>query len=140
VELTATGICASVQHDDLHGGNILVGSAGDRFFDWGDAVVAHPFSTLTVTFNSIAHKTGIAQDDPVFEGIEDVYLEAWSDVAPRGELERAADVARVFGCIGRSLAWERALAALAVDEMDGFEDSIAGWLVAFSGRLDAITR
>ena len=139
-ELAAIGVRASIQHDDLHGGNILVGPAGDRFFDWGDAVVAHPFATLTVTFNSITHKTGLAPDDPVFRRLEDVYLEAWTDVAPRGELERAADIARVFGCIGRSLAWERALAGLEVDEMDGFGDSIAGWLVEFSDRLDALSR
>jgi phosphotransferase family enzyme len=139
-ELAAIGVRASIQHDDLHGGNILVGPAGDRFFDWGDAVVAHPFSTLTVTFNSIAHNTGLAPDDPVFTRLEDVYLEAWTDVVSRAELERAADIARVFGCIGRSLAWERALAGLAVDEMDGFGDSIAGWLVEFSDRLDALTR
>ena len=31
------GVAASIQHDDLHGGNIVVGPAGDRFFDWGDA-------------------------------------------------------------------------------------------------------
>jgi hypothetical protein len=138
--LAAIGVRPSIQHDDLHGGNILAGPAGDRFFDWGDAVVAHPFSTLTVTFNSIAHKTGIAEDDQVFERLQDVYLDAWTDVAPRSELERAAAVARVFGCIGRSLAWERALAGLAVDEMDGFGDSIAGWIVEFSDRLDALSR
>jgi len=139
-ELAAIGVRASIQHDDLHGGNILVGPEGDRFFDWGDAVVAHPFSTLTVTFNSIEHKTGVAQDDPVLERLEDVYLEVWTDVAPRGELERAAAVARVTGCIGRSLAWDRALAGLALDEMDGFGDSIAGWLIELSDRLDALTR
>ena len=60
-ELEAAGIPASIQHDDLHGGNILVGPDGDRFFDWGDAVIAHPFSTLTTTFNSIAHHTGRAR-------------------------------------------------------------------------------
>ena len=32
----------SIQHDDLHGANIMVGPAGDRFFDWGDAVVGAP--------------------------------------------------------------------------------------------------
>ena len=66
---------AAIQHDDLHGGNILVGPDGDRFFDWGDAVVAHPFTTLTTTFNSIAHKTGRDLDDPVFSRLRDVYLE-----------------------------------------------------------------
>ena len=134
-ELAALGIAASVQHDDLHGGNILVGPDGDRFFDWGDAVVAHPFATLTVTFNSIAHKLELPPDDPAFTRLEAVYLAAWDGVAPRADLQRAATIARVLGCIGRALAWERALSGLEDDEMDGFGDGVAGWLVEFAGRL-----
>ncbi len=79
-ELDALGIAASVQHDDLHGGNVLVGPDGDRFFDWGDATVAHPFSTLTVTFNSIAHTLELQPDDAVFTRLEAVYLAAWDGV------------------------------------------------------------
>jgi hypothetical protein len=52
-DLASAGVAAAIQHDDLHGNNILVGSAGDRIFDWGDAAVAHPFGTLTTTFNSL---------------------------------------------------------------------------------------
>ena len=48
-------------------------------------------------------------------------------------------LARDFGCIGRALAWERALTGLDVDEMDGFGDSVAGWLVELAGRLDGPT-
>jgi Phosphotransferase enzyme family len=142
-ELDALGVRASVQHDDFHGGNILVGPAGDRFFDWGDALVAHPFATLTTTFNSIAHKTGLPQHDPVFARLEDAYLEEWTGVAPLPELRRAARLARVLGCIGRALAWERALGGLANDEMDGFGDGVAGWLAELAdrlGRLDGVTR
>jgi hypothetical protein len=138
-ELADLPIRASIQHDDLHGGNILVGPDGDRFFDWGDGVVAHPFSTLTVTFNSIAHKTGRELGDPVFERLRDTYLEAWEGVASRGHLLRAVALARDVGCIGRALAWERALSGLEVDEMDDFGDSVAGWLVEFAGRLDSET-
>ena len=71
------GIAASVQHDDLHGGNVLVGPDGDRFFDWGDAVVASPVRDLTVTFNSIANKLELPPDDPVFTRLEAAYLAAW---------------------------------------------------------------
>jgi hypothetical protein len=133
--LAAFRIAASVQHDDLHGGNVLAGPDGDRFFDWGDAVVAHPFGTLTVTFNSIAHKLELPPDDPVFTRLESVYLGAWDGVASRPDLQRAAAVARVLGCIGRALAWERSLSGLEDDEMDGFGDGVAGWLVEFAGRL-----
>jgi aminoglycoside phosphotransferase (APT) family kinase protein len=138
-ELAGSGIQPSIQHDDLHGGNILVGPAGDRIFDWGDGVVAHPFSTLTVTFNSIASKTQREAADPVFRLLRDAYLEAWADVGSRADLLRAVALARDFGCIGRALAWERALAGLEVDDMDGFGDSVAGWLVEFANRLDGPT-
>ena len=138
-ELAGLGVAASIQHDDLHGGNIMVGPDGDRFFDWGDSVVAHPFATLNVTFNSIAHKTGQSLHDPAFDRLRDVYLEAWTGVAPRAALLRAVALARDLGCIGRSLAWERALGGLSVDEMDGFGDSVAGWLMELAERLDGQT-
>jgi hypothetical protein len=138
VELEAIGLRASVQHDDLHGGNILAGPGGDRFFDWGDAVVAHPFSTLTTTFNSIAHHTSRQLDDPAFERLREVYLAAWTDQIPAAELARATDLARTFGCISRSLAWERALIGIGPDEMDGNGDAVAGWLVDFDERFHAL--
>jgi hypothetical protein len=139
-ELAAFAIRPSIQHDDLHGGNILVGPDGDRFFDWGDAIVAHPFSTLTVTFNSIAHKTGLAQDDPVFARLEAVYLEAWADVVRPAGLSRAARLARVFGCLNRALNWERALADVSEEELEPFGDAVAGYVIEFADRFDALSR
>ena len=133
--LAAAGVAPSIQHDDLHGGNILVGPDGDRFFDWGDAVVAHPFGTLTTTFNSIAHHTGRAPDDPVFGRLLDVYTEPWTDILSRAELIEVAGLAQTLGCIGKSLAWERSLAGLGPDEMDGHGDAIAGWLMEFAERF-----
>ena len=77
------GVPASIQHNDFHGGNIVVGPDGERFFDWGDAVVGHPFATLAGDFASIARRTGRRPDDPAFERLRDAYIEAWTDVAPR---------------------------------------------------------
>ncbi|HEU5203074.1 MAG TPA: phosphotransferase [Candidatus Limnocylindrales bacterium] len=138
--LTKIGIAPSVQHDDLHGGNILVGPAGDRFFDWGDAVVAHPFATLTVTFNSIAHKTGLPQTDPAFARLEAVYVEAWTAVAGPAELAQAARLARVFGCLNRALNWERALVGVSEEELGQYGDAVAGWVIEFADRFDALSR
>jgi hypothetical protein len=135
-DLAGGGVAASIQHDDLHGGNILIGPAGDRIFDWGDAGVAHPFGTLRATFNSIAHHTGRDPGDPVFARLLDVYLAAWTDVLPRPALVELSVLARDFACIGKALAWERALTGLGPDEMDGFGDAVAGWLVDFAERLD----
>ena len=134
-DLATAGIAATVQHDDLHGGNILVGRDGDRIFDWGDAAVAHPFATLRGTFNSIAHHTGRDGGDPVFDRLLDVYLEAWTDVLPRQALVALSALALDYACIGKALAWERALRGLEADEMGEFGDSVAGWLVDFANRL-----
>jgi hypothetical protein len=135
-DLASAGVAASIQHDDLHGNNILVGPAGDRIFDWGDAVVAHPFGTLTTTFNSIADKTGRDLGDKAFVRLRDVYLEAWTDVVPQPVLARISALARDLACIGKALAWERAFIGLEPDEMGGFGDSVAGWLVELADRLD----
>jgi hypothetical protein len=131
-------VTASIQHDDFHGDNLFVGPDGDRFFDWGDAVVAHPFMTLTTTFNSIAHKTDRRLDDPVFARLQDVYLEAWTDDLPLAGLVEVADLSRLLGCIGKALAWERSLLGLVPTEMGGHGDAVAGWLVEFEERLRAI--
>ncbi len=135
-DLASAGIAASIQHDDLHGGNILVGPDGDRIFDWGDAAVAHPFGTLTTTFNSIAHKTGLDLSDPAFVRLRDVYLEAWTDVLPPAALAGISALARDLACIGKALAWERAFIGLEPAEMGDFGDSVAGWLVELADRLD----
>jgi aminoglycoside phosphotransferase (APT) family kinase protein len=47
----ATGVPATIQHDDLHDDNVFVVAQHPRLIDWGDAVIAHPFSTLRVTLD-----------------------------------------------------------------------------------------
>ena len=50
-----------------------------------------------------------------------------------------AEVARLailLGCIGKALAWERALLGLDESEMEGHGDAVAGWLMEFESRLD----
>ena len=47
----------------------------------------------------------------------------------------AGRIAIILGCIGKALAWERALRDLDESEMDGHGDSVAGWLIEFADRL-----
>ena len=107
--LAEFGVPASVQHDDLHDGNVFVTGAGYRFFDWGDASVAHPFGTLLVTLNSVAHGAGLAPGDPVLGRLRDAYLEAWTDRHDRAALREAAGLAMTVATVSRSLSWRRAL-------------------------------
>ena len=92
-----------MQHDDLHAGNVLPaahGVGGDRFFDWGDAAVAHPFGTLLVTLRSMAATLGLRPDDAALRRVRDAYLDAWG-VEP-GAGVRAARLAAWTGCVGRA--------------------------------------
>jgi aminoglycoside phosphotransferase (APT) family kinase protein len=135
-ELDGSGVARSIQHDDLHGGNVLVGPAGDRIFDWGDASVAHPFGTMTTTMNSIEHATGIDQHGREMRRLRDAYLEAWSDVAPLSALVAAEERARLLGAVGRAASWERSFRGLAVDQLEGHGGATAAWLVELVARID----
>jgi hypothetical protein len=134
--LGRSGIAATIQHDDLHGGNVFVGPGGYRFFDWGDAVVAHPFATLVTTLNSIAFRLGTDAEDPALRRLRGAYLDAWTDVAPRPALADALAAALDLGRIGRAAAWDRALTGLDPSAMDGHGDAPAGWLMDLADRLE----
>ncbi len=135
-QLATSGIAATLQHDDLHGGNVFVAGKHIRFFDWGDAVVAHPFGSLVTTLNSIAYRLGTDADGPQFQRLRDAYLDAWTDVLPRvvlGDvLERALDLGR----IGKAAAWARALSGVGPSEMQGHGDAPALWLADLLERLE----
>lgn len=95
---------ASLDHNDLHPGNMLDGGA--RFYDWGDAVVAHPFACLLMPLGFVSGELG---RDP--RPLLDAYLDGFADLAPRGELEATARIAVQLAKIARAHTWERALRA-----------------------------
>jgi aminoglycoside phosphotransferase (APT) family kinase protein len=98
---------ASLDHNDLHPGNVLDGGAPGaavRFYDWGDAVIAHPFTSLTVPLRFFA-------EGPVRDAARDAYLEVFADLAPHDELVATAQLACRVALIARVLTWERALRA-----------------------------
>ncbi|MBM0275868.1 phosphotransferase family protein [Micromonospora tarensis] len=125
--LADLGIPAAVQHDDLHDGNVFAGQDGYRYFDWGDASVAHPFGTLLVTLRSIRHTRKLAAGDAQLARLRDAYLEAWTDRYDRRTLVEAADLAINLGPVSRSLSWRRALDT-AEESRAEYVDAVPGWL------------
>jgi hypothetical protein len=99
-ELAAAGIGPSLDHNDLHAANVGGSADAPRFYDWGDSVVAHPFtSLLTVydTFPAGAHRQ-----------LRDAYLAGFGE--PAALYSTAALACRV-GNVVRALVWARALGA-----------------------------
>ncbi|GIG87086.1 phosphotransferase family protein [Plantactinospora endophytica] len=108
-ELGADGLPASIQHDDLHDGNVFVGTGGMRFFDWGDACLAHPFGTLLVALNVAADQLGSDPAGPELARLRDAYLEPWTDLCDRTGLLRSVRLALRVAKVGRAVSWQRAL-------------------------------
>jgi hypothetical protein len=52
-ELAGFGIPETIQHDDLHDGQVFVSDDRYLFMDWGDACLSHPFFTMSVTLEGV---------------------------------------------------------------------------------------
>jgi hypothetical protein len=101
-ELDAYSIPESIQHDDLHMANVYVRDGRLRILDWGDSSVAHPFTSLVVTFRFLEEINGLAPDDPWFPRLRDAYLEPWGE-----GLADAVDLALRIGIFAHAIAWAR---------------------------------
>ncbi|MET8327837.1 phosphotransferase [Streptomyces sp. NPDC005181] len=104
-ELADTGIRDSLDHSDLHEGQLFAAAPGRfTFFDWGDATVAHPFTSLLVTARGARERYGAE----VLPRLRDAYLEPWTgDGHTAVELRRAVSLACRLGAIGRACSWGR---------------------------------
>jgi hypothetical protein len=122
-ELAADGVPASVQHDDLHNGNVF---AGLRFFDWGDACVAHPFTSLLVGLGAAHHQLDL--DEAGLAYLRDAYLEPWG--LPAASARRSATLAQRVGKVGRALSWQRALSTAMSPIPADVADAVPEWLGA----------
>ena len=103
----------TVDHQDLHPGNILI--RGPRFYDWGDAVLAHPFASLLVALGGLARTLGVGPDDAAVRAARDAYLDGFADLAGHDELVRTADLACRAAVVARALTWHRAVGGAGPD-------------------------
>jgi len=109
--LAAFGIPETIQHDDLHDGNVFVRDGRYLFFDWGDSCVSHPFHSLVVTLRALAHRLELPPGGPDLLRARDAYLEPFARFGPHADLAEAADLAHFTGTAGRALSWHRFLRA-----------------------------
>lgn len=100
-ELIALGVPMSLEHGDLHPGNIVVDGPNDRFFDWSDCALSHPFFSLVLYFEDTAG--ALQQDEMTRTAIRDAYLAPWAGVASDADLSRAFDLAQLLAPVAN--AW-----------------------------------
>jgi hypothetical protein len=114
LDLAGLAVPPTVQHGDLHPGNVAGEQGGQpvRFFDFGDASIAHPFTTLLVPLQVARHR---GADEAEITRLTDGYLEVFSDRATLTDLRQGLDVALQCAVLPKATAWHRALLAAPSD-------------------------
>ncbi|MFF9839593.1 aminoglycoside phosphotransferase family protein [Streptomyces sp. NPDC013740] len=104
-ELAATDVPDSLDHSDLHDAQLFAPAPGRyTFFDWGDAAVAHPFTSLLVPARAARARYG----PDVLPRLRDGYLDGWTGHGRTlPELRRAATLAVRLATLGRAVSWLR---------------------------------
>ena len=116
--LAAHGIPETIQHDDLHDGQVFVRDGQYLVFDWGDACVSHPFHSLTVILRAAAWKLELQPGGRDVLRLRDAYLEPFG--AP-SELAPIAETAYRTGTLARALAYHRFLASREAEDQEDAE-------------------
>ncbi len=95
-ELASYDVTETLQHDDLHDGNVFVREGRHLILDWGDCVISHPLFTLSVTLEGVV---AWGQDDVEgsvdIEPLIDRYLRRYDPERP--ELRDAVPLALRLG-------------------------------------------
>lgn len=129
--LEATAALTSLDHNDLHLNNVFArppGGSALRFFDFGDALWAHPFTSLSVPVGSMCADWEVEPSDPRVLRVVDAYLEVWSDIAGRAPLREAAALAMAFGPVNRFESWRRLVADSSASEAPEGAQAVRRWL------------
>jgi len=96
----------TVQHDDLHVGNVCARAGRTLFLDWGDTSISHPFFSLVVAFWN-------AEDTPA---VREAYLDGWGDAAS------SFDAAMRVGNIAHLFKWLRVRDRMEPDDRREFDE------------------
>jgi hypothetical protein len=123
-ELESYALPETIQHDDLHDGQVFVRDRRYVFLDWGDACVSHPFFTLVVTLAVLAYKLELEHDSPELDRFRHAYLEPWTRFHPRRDLEQAYPIAYRLGVLCRGLTWALIVSAIPRPLREQEEDAV----------------
>jgi hypothetical protein len=129
--LADSGIPASLQHDDLHDANVFVADGRHRFFDWGDASVAHPFLSLLVPLRAAARSLDVRNGDALLLRLRDAYLEPWTGHGSARTLREQCDLALAVGPLPRAMTWRRILRGVHPAERVEWQDAVPGWTAEY---------
>jgi len=106
----------TIQHDDLHDGQVFVKDGRYRILDWGDACVSHPFLSMSVVERSVAYTLGLKPGSRELVRLRDIYLEPFTAFASAAKLRAIYPIAIRLGWISRALSWAALVRYLSTNE------------------------
>ena len=127
-QVAALDLPLTLQHNDLHAGNVVEVDGQLRFFDLADAVLAEPLAALLIPLRVLADQEGLGPDHPRLGRVADAALEVWTDRGTRAELRAALPAALRLAALARVEAWARCLLTMTDAELGEWGDSVPGWL------------
>jgi hypothetical protein len=111
-EVDALGLPYSIQHDDLHDDNIFIRDGEYRIIDWGDACVANPLLSLTITLEFAAQRFHVAFDAPEVGRVRDAYIEPFTALRTRDEIRDAVPAAIRIGHACGTVTWSKVMTVI----------------------------
>ncbi|MEP7192067.1 MAG: phosphotransferase [Actinomycetota bacterium] len=108
---------STVNHGDLHPGNVLTVDGGLRLFDFGDAQWAAAPEVLGAVWGWLTRRT-----HHPWRTVFAAYAEVWSDVVTRAEFDHLVAAAMVTLPVNRSLTWWSATRQTTIEELTEWGD------------------
>ncbi len=127
--LAAFGIPETINHGDLHLGNVAHHSGRLIFFDWTDACVAHPFLDMISIFNE--------KDVQLRDFLRDTYLGYWSQYAAPHELLEAWTLAERLAALHQAVTFHAILSNLEETPRKAFGDVLPHYVRLATGRAES---
>jgi Ser/Thr protein kinase RdoA (MazF antagonist) len=132
-ELGAGAVPETLVHGDLHPWNVMATDEKVSIFDWSDSCVSYPLFDLPTYFER-------TEDEQARAVLLDVYLEAWADAAPIGELRALAECAHPLALMHHSISYSRILDAMEPADRWWFDGEPARLLLLAVERAEELGR
>lgn len=124
-----SGLPSTLQHGDLHPGNVIAVDGGLRIFDFGDAMWACPVEVLRVPVAVIADQGGVG-----WEQVVAAYVDGWEGRLDRALLDELWEPARILHAVNRAQTWWGAMAETTPEHLAEWGDAPRHHLLAVLDR------
>jgi hypothetical protein len=133
--LASYAIPDTIQHGDLHDGNIFYNAPHYSFYDWGDCSISHPLFSLRTAFVSIENRFQLAEGAPEFQPLSRAYLTAWRDFGTEARLAEALRLAQELWSIGSLLNWYELVSRLQGEARQKYAYTLPALAQEFLGAI-----